>query len=77
MTETEGWPRYFLFGLRPVRAFETPDGGLDVEAYQWETGQFAREISLATQVFMGGDEVEQVTEAEFDAAVEALRRERG
>ena len=71
----ETWPRYFLFGRRPVKAFRTPDGGLDVEAYQWETGKFAREMLLGTQVVMGGDDVEQITEAQFKAAVEALRKD--
>ena len=72
---TEDWPRYFIIGLRPVKAFKTPDGGLDIVAYQWGTGELEREMLFGTQIFMGGSDVEEVSAAEFDAAVEALRKE--
>jgi hypothetical protein len=60
-----------------VRAFRTADGGLDIEAYQWATGEFAREMLLGTQIFMGGTDIDEISAAEFDTAVAALRKERG
>jgi len=71
---TDGWPRFFLFGTRPVKAVQTSDGGLDVQAYQWETGDFERDMLLGTEVIMGGPDVERVSQEQFESAVEHLRQ---
>jgi hypothetical protein len=71
--ESDAWPRYFLIGMRPVKAVRTPNGGMEVLAYQWDTGEFVRDMSFGTQVIMGGTDVERVTEDAFEAHVRALR----
>lgn len=72
------WPRYAIVGRRPVKAVRTPDGGLDVLAYDWETGELVRNLGYLDRVMAPGDaEVDFVDEAAFEAAVAELRAERG
>jgi hypothetical protein len=65
---------YMICGLRPVYALPTADGGLGIYAYQWESGKFALDMSYLTRLSgWPRDDDEEVTEAEFDAAVAELR----
>jgi hypothetical protein len=66
-------PRYCVVGARPVKAIETEDGGMDVLAYDWSTGEFAREMGYLTRVSLPDEEVEIVSPDEFDAYVAKLR----
>lgn len=66
-------PRYCIVGARPVKAVPTADGGMDVLAYDWDTGDFTRNMGYMTRVVAPDEEVDVVSEAEFDAAVKALR----
>ncbi len=66
-------PRFAIVGSRPVKAIDTPDGGMDVLAYDWESGEFVRDMQYLTRLFMPDGEVELVSEAQFDQAVKALR----
>ena len=54
-------------------AFETPDGGMDIQAFDWDTGEFEREIGYLTTILLG--DADHVSEAEFNEKVEQLRRE--
>jgi hypothetical protein len=56
-------------------AFETEDGGMDVQAFNWDTGEFERDIGYLTTILVGDSE--HVSEEEFNAHVERLRRELG
>jgi hypothetical protein len=42
-------PRYCIVGARPVKAIETEDGGMDILAYDWSTGEFARHMEFLTR----------------------------
>jgi len=66
-------PRYCIVGERPVKAIETEDGGMDVQGYDWKTGDFVRAMNHLTDVMMPDGEVEVVTEAVFEAHVQRLR----
>ena len=66
-------PRYCIVGARPVRALATQDGGMTVEALDWKTGAFVRALEYTERIIMGYGEVDYVTEAEFHAAVAAIR----
>ncbi len=66
-------PRFAIVGSRPVKAIDTPDGGMDVLAYDWDSGEFVRDMGYLTRLFMPDGEVEIVSEAQFEQAVEALR----
>lgn len=66
-------PRYCIVGARPVKAIETEDGGMDVLAFDWSTGEFARDMNYLTRVTLPDEEVETVPAHEFDAYVAELR----
>lgn len=68
-------PAYYVVGDRPVKMVPTPEGGLDVLAYQWKTGEFQRDMSYLSRVTGTDVEVDVVTEAEFDVRVARLRAE--
>ena len=64
---------YFIVGERPVKVVKTGDHAIDVLAYDWATGEFARDASYLSKVTFGVGEVEKVTREEFEAEVERLR----
>lgn len=67
-------PRYFIVGDRPVKLVDTPDGGMDVLAWEWGTGRFVRELRYLARVTGGTDaEVDEVGEADFERHCAALR----
>lgn len=67
--------RYFIAGARPVKLVPTPDGGLDVQAIDWETGAFVREMSYLSRISRGDHEIDEVDAKHFAGEV-ALIRER-
>jgi len=67
-------PIYGIVGDRPVKAVDTPDGGMDVLAFDWKTGEFVRDMSYThTLVHPLDEDVDFVDEAEFEWRVHALR----
>lgn len=68
-------PRFAIVGARPVKAIDTPDGGMDVLAYNWESGEFDRDMEYLSRLFMPDGEVEIVSEDQFNQAVAALQGE--
>jgi len=69
-------PRYCIVGARPVKAIATADGGTDILAYDWSTGEFVRHMEYLTRVCLPDDEVEVVSQEQFDARVAELRARR-
>ncbi len=68
-------PKYFIVGRRPVKLIKPEAGGMDVLAYNWETGEFQREMGYLTTVLMGEGDVDQVSEQEFCQLVIELQTE--
>ena len=68
-------PRYFIVGERPVQFVATADGGMDVQALNWSTGPFVRDMSYLTRCSLGDAEVNEVDEKTFAEQL-ALIRER-
>lgn len=67
-------PIYAIVGDRPVKAISTPEGGMDVLSFNWETGEFERDIKYTTTLVSPMDEdVEFVDEETFNQKVEELR----
>ncbi|MBM4375538.1 MAG: hypothetical protein FJ095_10670 [Deltaproteobacteria bacterium] len=67
-------PIYGLVGDRPVKAVRTPDGGMEVLAFDWKTGELERDMSYThTLVHPLDEDVDVVDEAEFERRVHALR----
>ena len=61
-----------IFGRRPVKFMPTPDGGMDILALDWESGEFKRDLSYLSKIFKHSPESEEVTEKEFDLYVKKL-----
>ncbi len=66
-------PRYCVVGARPIKAIEAKDSGMDVLAFDWSTGEFARDMNYLTRVILPDEEVEIISAHEFDAYVAELR----
>lgn len=70
--------RYCIVGIRPVKGVRTPEGGLDIQVFDWTTGAFVRDIDYLDAVVAPGDrDVDFVDRDEFYRQVAALRAERG
>jgi hypothetical protein len=62
--------QYYVFGLRPVKTVSTEDGGMEVFAYNWKTGEF--EVALPdylVRALTGLGDVDKLTEAQFEQYV--------
>lgn len=71
-------PVFVIAGARPVRSVPTVDGGLDVLAFDWETGRLVCDRSQFDTVLAPGDrDVDVVDVTAFYDAVTALRQQRG
>jgi hypothetical protein len=70
-------PTFFVVGTRPVKAVPTPDGGMDVLAFDWQTGELVREMGYLERLLCGAGELDVVDEAEFERRVAELRSRRG
>ncbi len=69
-------PIYCIIGDRPVKAIQTKDGGMDVLALDWTTGEFQRAMQYTHTIVSPMDEdVEFVNEKQFNEAVEKIKRE--
>lgn len=67
-------PIYAIVGDRPVKAIATPEGGMDVLSFNWEIGEFERDIKYTTTLVSPMDEdVEFVDEETFNQKVEELK----
>ena len=62
-------PRYFFVGELPVKFVATPDGGIDVLALDWKTGNFVREMRYLSRCMQGGGEIDEVEAPEVEAKV--------
>lgn len=70
-------PMYCIVGLRPVKALSNDDS-FGIYVFNWQTGEFDLDLSYIERIYFGSmDEVEFVTEDEFEKYVEKLRSERG
>jgi hypothetical protein len=76
-TPAETVTRYFIVGARPVRLVPRPDGGLGVEAIDWETGEMVRATQYLSRVIHGDTEVDEVSEIEWHRAVAEIRERLG
>lgn len=67
-------PRYFIVGDRPVKAVPTADGGMDLLAFDWDSGELIREMGYLTRVMLPGDpEVDEVSREQFERKLAELK----
>ncbi|MDP9958657.1 hypothetical protein [Chryseobacterium lathyri] len=70
-------PRFCKVGDRPVKAV-LEDDGFGVYAFDWKTGYFILDLSYLEKIYFGRmDDVEILTEKEFNAYVDKLKKEKG
>jgi hypothetical protein len=65
---------FYTVNDRPVKFVMMPDG-LDVQVLNMRTGEFERDMSYLSRVFEPGKDVDELTEEQFNARVEQIRRE--
>jgi len=71
-------PIYCVDGSLPIKAVRTEDGGMEILVFDWDTGEFKRDLTYLTVAVWGdSDDVEYLSEEEFNSYVAKLRRERG
>lgn len=68
-------PRFFSYYESPVKLVETADGGIVAWRLSWETGGWEPADNLIDKVlFLGGDEIAELTRDEF---VQRTEHDRG
>lgn len=70
--------RYFKVGLRPVY-FKVIKNEEFVFVFDWENGSFKDDFTYYKRLFSGPhmDDTEEISESEFNAYVEKLKKEGG
>lgn len=68
-------PKYYIAGLRPVKVARTEDGRLAAYALSWMTGEFALAMKYLAEIDKTrNNDVEEVSEEEFNRQVEEFRK---
>ncbi len=70
-------PRFCAINGLPVKFVATAEGGMDVLAWDFQTKEFARHLEYIDYLFNPGGDIEELTEAEFNALVETMRATAG
>ncbi len=68
-------PIYCVVDIRPVKVVAGSSGGIEVLAWEAETGTFVRRMDLLDRVILQDDWVVELTEEEFDTLIARLRAE--
>lgn len=69
--------KYYKYGLRPIIE-EVEKEYSTFYAFQWENGEFIEDMTYASKIWFDYDaDREDLSEQEFDAYVERLKKERG
>lgn len=68
-------PEHYVVGLRPVELVEAVGGGMEVLAYDWDTGDLVRVYDYLAKICRStSDNVRRVSELEFTSTLEQLRQ---
>lgn len=73
---SESYPWFYAVNDRPVKFVELPSGEVDVLVYDFQTGEFIRDMSYLSRVFDHDKDVDKLDESAFNALVHDLRRAR-
>jgi len=68
------YPWFYAVNDRPVKFALLPSGELDVLVYDFKTKQLVRDMDYLDKPFEPGKDVDELTEAQFDALVASLRQ---
>ena len=77
MNQASGFPWYFAIDDRPVKVVATPSGGMDVLIANLTTGKLERDMQYLAFCFEPGQNVQRLSEAEFNTRIAALRQSLG
>jgi hypothetical protein len=65
-------PLFYIFGARPVKFVRTEEGGMDILAFNWDSGEFERDLSYLSKLFDYSPDNYEITEEEFKIHVKEL-----
>lgn len=68
---------WYRVGIRPVKTIEHEDGSFGVYAFNWDTGAIELNMHYLRHVMEGADNLDEISERQFDEEVAELRAERG
>ncbi|PSB28141.1 hypothetical protein [Stenomitos frigidus] len=74
MNQASGFPWYFAIDDRPVKVVATPGGGMDVLIANLTTGKLERDMQYLAFCFEPGQNVQRLSEAEFNTRIADLRQ---
>jgi hypothetical protein len=63
----------FIVNKRLVKIIDTSDGGIDVLAYDDEKDEFARKIYYLSMIMYGREDIEKLSEEEFNKKMREQR----
>lgn len=66
-------PSYWKYHGRPVRIVRTEDGGMTVERFDPETGEWERRLGVLSAILGGDPDADELAEEDFDRWLAALR----
>lgn len=69
-------PLFAVVGARLVRVLETPDGGMSVQVWDPQTGEFVRDRSYLEKVTLTNNDTDFVDEAKFEEMLAAAKKRR-
>ncbi len=77
MGNDSGFPWYFTINDRPVKVVATPNGGMDVLIANLTTGKLERDLQYLVYCFEPGQNVQRISEAEFNTRLTTLQTSLG
>jgi hypothetical protein len=70
------YPWFYTVNDRPVKFVQLPSGELDVLAWDFNARELVPNLDYLSAPFDPGKDVDELTEAEFERRLEALRTRR-
>ncbi len=72
-------PRYFIVGVNLVKTVATKEGGMDVLALDFKTGEFVRDMKYLSIILHPEEsdldmDTEELSEKEFNKKVEEIKK---
>lgn len=72
-SKNAGFPWFFVIEGRPLKVVATSNGGMDVLILNPETGKLEKDLAYLARCFEPGQDVQRISEEEFNAQVAAIR----
>jgi hypothetical protein len=73
MIENRPLPWFYLVNDKPVKMVQTPDGGMDVLVYDFDTGDFVRDFDYLPICLEHTTDIDSIDEEAFNSYVQHLQ----